>query len=337
MANTSISNLAAGAAVSATDLLPNVQTVGVGPVKTTAAQLKTFTSSSPTLVTPTAATYIAGTGDGTGTLAAGEVRGPAASGTNIAGTTLTISASNGTGTGGSGIISFRTASVGTSGSTANTLTERLRITANGSIGMGGAPSSGNIFAVYNSITGSAFSYAFNFVCQIQSDVTSEAVAFQSYLNTQAASFTLSALRHFKAVQSGIGSGSAVTNQTGFWADATMIGATNNYGFYASNGAAITAGKTVYGFLGNHNIATGGGTTWNFYANGTAPNLFSGSTIIGSAALATTATDGFLYIPTCAGAPTGVPTAYTGRVPMVYDSTNNKFYIYNGAWKSVTLA
>jgi hypothetical protein len=42
MANTSISNLAAGAAVSATDVLPNVQTAGVGPVKTTAAQLKTF-------------------------------------------------------------------------------------------------------------------------------------------------------------------------------------------------------------------------------------------------------------------------------------------------------
>jgi len=52
MANTSISNLAAGAAVSATDLVPNVQTAGVGPVKTTAAQLKTFMSASPTLITP---------------------------------------------------------------------------------------------------------------------------------------------------------------------------------------------------------------------------------------------------------------------------------------------
>lgn len=52
MANTSISNLSAGAAVSATDLLPNVQAPGAGPVKTTAAQLKTFMSSSPTLVTP---------------------------------------------------------------------------------------------------------------------------------------------------------------------------------------------------------------------------------------------------------------------------------------------
>lgn len=62
----------------------------------------------------------------------------------------------------------------------------------------------------------------------------------------------------------------------------------------------------------------------------------GSVISGNqAALATTATDGFLYIPTCAGAPTGVPTAITGKVPMVADTTNNKLYIYvGGAWTAM---
>lgn len=60
MANTSISNLAAGAAVSATDLVPNVQSIGAGPVKTTAAQLKTFMSASPTLVTPALGTPSSG-------------------------------------------------------------------------------------------------------------------------------------------------------------------------------------------------------------------------------------------------------------------------------------
>lgn len=49
------------------------------------------------------------------------------------------------------------------------------------------------------------------------------------------------------------------------------------------------------------------------------------------ALATNATDGFLYIPTCAGTPTGVPAAYTGKVAMVFDTTNNKLYIYDGGW------
>lgn len=52
------------------------------------------------------------------------------------------------------------------------------------------------------------------------------------------------------------------------------------------------------------------------------------------ALATTATDGFLYVPSCAGTPTGVPTAQTGMIPLVYDSTNNILYAYSGgAWRT----
>jgi hypothetical protein len=55
---------------------------------------------------------------------------------------------------------------------------------------------------------------------------------------------------------------------------------------------------------------------------------------GSVALATTATDGFLYVPTCAGVPTGTPTAITGMVPIVVDTTNNRWYFYSGgAWRN----
>jgi hypothetical protein len=53
----------------------------------------------------------------------------------------------------------------------------------------------------------------------------------------------------------------------------------------------------------------------------------------SAALATTATNGFLYVPTCAGTPTGVPTAITGMAPIVVNTTNNKLYFYSGgSWR-----
>jgi hypothetical protein len=54
---------------------------------------------------------------------------------------------------------------------------------------------------------------------------------------------------------------------------------------------------------------------------------------GSVALATTATNGFLYVPTCAGTPTGTPTTITGMAPIVVDSTNNKMYFYSGGvWR-----
>jgi hypothetical protein len=59
---------------------------------------------------------------------------------------------------------------------------------------------------------------------------------------------------------------------------------------------------------------------------------AGSFTIGSAAISTSATDGFLYIPTCAGTPTGVPTTQTGRVAMVYDTTNHQFWFYDSGWK-----
>lgn len=55
-------------------------------------------------------------------------------------------------------------------------------------------------------------------------------------------------------------------------------------------------------------------------------------------LSTAATDGFFYIPTCPGLPTGVPTSITGRAPMVIDSTNKRLYIYiGGAWLAVNVA
>lgn len=60
----------------------------------------------------------------------------------------------------------------------------------------------------------------------------------------------------------------------------------------------------------------------------------GNIAFNDAALATTATLGYIMIPSCAGAPTGVPADIpTGQIPVVFDSTNNKLYVYDGGWIS----
>jgi hypothetical protein len=98
--------------------------------------------------------------------------------------------------------------------------------------------------------------------QIQSDVTSQVRLFSSFASTQATSFTLGQLWHYYATQGTIGVGSAVTSQMGFLAENTLIGATNNFGFYS-------------------NIASGTGR-FNFYAAGTAANYFAGNVGIATA-------------------------------------------------------
>lgn len=51
---------------------------------------------------------------------------------------------------------------------------------------------------------------------------------------------------------------------------------------------------------------------------------------------TSMSSGFFRIPAASGPPSGAPSTIAGTLPMYYDSTNDKFYIYNGAWKSVAL-
>jgi hypothetical protein len=63
-----------------------------------------------------------------------------------------------------------------------------------------------------------------------------------------------------------------------------------------------------------------------HPNGGIHTLSAAST----SALATTATTGHAVVPHCAGVPTGVPADING-LAMIYDTTNDDLYIYDGAW------
>lgn len=82
-----------------------------------------------------------------------------------------------------------------------------------------------------------------------------------------------------------------------------------------------------------NFPTSGST--NDYTNLTLqPNV--GNVIVGSgSSLGTTATNGFLCIPTCSGPPTGNPVGVPrGTVPIVFDTLNNRLYVRTpgGTWR-----
>lgn len=113
-------------------------------------------------------------------------------------------------------------------------------------------------------------------------------------------------------------------------------------FYTNDGSGAGAGvcASIRGIsintaaLTDIVISTGDTTTQTQALKAT----YDASVVVGAeSANATTATAGFLYIPTCAGTPTGVPRAITGKVAMVFDTTNNELYVYDGGWISVALA
>jgi hypothetical protein len=142
--------------------------------------------------------------------------------------------------------------------------EMMRLDPNGALGIGSTSLTGFNLSVAKNITGAATSYGIASSGAVQSDVTGQAHYFISSASTAATTFTLPNLYHYRTFQGTFGAGSTVTNQFGFYADVTQIGATNNYGFYG----AIASGTN----------------RWNLYMNGTANNYLAGSLGIGTTSL-----------------------------------------------------
>jgi hypothetical protein len=67
-------------------------------------------------------------------------------------------------------------------------------------------------------------------------------------------------------------------------------------------------------------------------------VVTSSLVIGLAELAAAATDGFAYLPACAGPPTGVPSPHAGTAAAVIDRINAKLWVWCGtAWKGAALS
>lgn len=118
----------------------------------------------------------------------------------------------------------------------------------------------------------------------------------------------------------------------------------NYSLYVPSGNSVLGGVLIPATKASNGLVIRGLTeqTGNLVAAQTSDSstwFFVGpkGSVVTGRELSKAATDGFLYIPTVAGAPEGVPTEQAGRVPIVFDKTNNKLYLYNGAWKSVAVA
>jgi len=134
----------------------------------------------------------------------------------------------------------------------------------GSLGIGTTSLAIYNLRVLKNITGGTTANGITSEGTIQTDVTNNANAFLSSLSTIASSFTLNNLYHFRASQGSFGAGSTVTNQTGFWADSTLVGATNNYAF--------------------RGLIPSGTGRWNLFMDGTAENYLAGNTGIGGSQL-----------------------------------------------------
>lgn len=63
---------------------------------------------------------------------------------------------------------------------------------------------------------------------------------------------------------------------------------------------------------------------------------SSQVALGPAGLATGATVGFVTINSIGGTPTGVPSGIGSAKPFIYDSSANRLWIYNAAWRFVQL-
>ena len=90
--------------------------------------------------------------------------------------------------------------------------------------------------------------------------------------------------------------------------------------------------------GNLTFTVNAANRWNISAGGGLISEANYRFSHGTSALATTATEGYFHLNSAAGALTGVPASIpTGQIPMAFDTTNGRLYVYYGAaWHYIAI-
>jgi hypothetical protein len=171
----------------------------------------------------------------------------------------------------------------------------------------------------------------NFVLGNSIDITSPAYTFNALQMWGRGSALFGSVSTKNSLTNGV----QVSN-TGATSNFNMVRATaNTYAYYGCTPEVALDATHPHWGIGLYDSVYDL-TFWSYNGSANSKRMIispQGSVVVGDGAnaLATNATDGFLYIPTCAGTPTGTPTAKTGTVPIIFDTTNNKLYIYDGSW------
>lgn len=145
--------------------------------------------------------------------------------------------------------------------------------------------------------------------------------------------------------SGTGWSSLITNGGGFSISIVGAGAFSVDGadgiylasdtdmYLSADNSTLSLGEDASLDVNGGDLQIGSDNTY-IYGNQTV-HFLANSVYFGTAALATNATAGHVWLPSCAGAPTGAASApYTNAAGIIYDSTNNKLYVRcGGTWRS----
>jgi hypothetical protein len=113
-------------------------------------------------------------------------------------------------------------------------------------------------------------------------------------------------------------------------DATATPALQQSSYIAFTADAAPTAGSVAGRIGLFTAASGSGTPTEAGRVDSNQNI-----MMVPAAIATNATGGFFYLQSCAGVPSGSPTAAPGGAKaMVIDSSNHNLYFNDGSWQLV---